>query len=90
MVGIIELMIIAMHVALALMSIIFTTILYFAPSQNKFKAAYILVGGTLLTGTYLVISRHSALLGACVSGVIYLTIVTIGIAAAAYKYSANK
>ncbi len=80
-------MIVIFHVVSALLSVGFTTYLYFSPSQQKFKIAYLLIGSTLVSGTYLVLSTHSALLGACVSGVFYLAIVTVGLVAAMRKFA---
>lgn len=78
-------MIVLLHVLIALSSVAWTTYLYFAPTKGKFYAAYGLIGATLASGTYLVISTHSPLLSSCVTGLIYLGIVLTGVFAASRK-----
>lgn len=78
-------MIIILHVFLALGSIVNATYLYFQPNKAKYNASYGLIAATLVSGTYLVISTGSPLLSSCMSGLIYLGIVTSIIAAARHK-----
>ena len=78
-------MIVVLHVLIALASIGYTTYLLFAPAKQKFNVAYCLVGATLASGTYLVISTHQPLLQSCVTGLIYLAVTTTGIVAAHYR-----
>lgn len=82
-------MIVLLHVLIALSSAAYTTYLYFSPSKRKFYAAYGLIGATLASGTYLVISTHSPLLSSCVTGLIYLGIVLTGLLAAHRKAEKN-
>ncbi len=76
------LMIVLLHVLIALSSMAWTTRLYFAPTKHKFYGAYGLIGATLASGTYLVISTHSPLLSSCVTGLVYLGAVSAGVFAA--------
>ena len=69
-------MAVLLHVSIALTSILFTTISYFSPSKAKLRVSYGLVGLTLASGTYLVLSTGANLVKACITGVIYLAIVT--------------
>lgn len=78
-------MIILLHILIALSSIAWTTHLYFAPTKRKFYAAYGLIGATLASGTYLVVSTRSPLLSSCVTGLFYLGIVLTGVFAASRK-----
>jgi hypothetical protein len=78
------------HIIIALSSIIFTTFMFVAPSRNKLYASYGLVGLTLATGTDLVISTHSRLVSACISGLLYLGLVSIGIVATHYRLATAK
>jgi hypothetical protein len=75
------------HIIIALSSIAFTTLLFAAPSTLKFRVNYLLIGLTLATGTYLVASTNTAMLKACMSGLLYITLVTAGTLAARYKYA---
>ena len=52
------------------------TILAFFPSRAKLYASYALIGLTLATGTFLVISLHSPILKTCMTGLAYLALVS--------------
>ena len=75
------------HIIIALSSIVFTTLLFAAPSQVRFRINYLMIGLTLASGTYLVISTNAAMLKACISGLLYISLVTLGTLAARYKYA---
>ncbi len=82
-------MILLSHIVIALGSIAWTTYLYFRPSQNGLKVSYGLVAATLGSGTWLVVSAGSPLLKSCMSGLIYLLVVSFGIALASRKLAAD-
>lgn len=70
---------IVLHIAIALASIILTTVAYFAVLAWALRGAYISAVLTLLSGTYLVWAAPSHMLHVCLAGVVYLVIVSIGI-----------
>lgn len=72
------------HLIFALSSILYSTFLWLKPSKS-FKPAYILIVGTLVSGTYLVWQTHSNLLSACLSGLVYLLIVSVELFLANYR-----
>ncbi len=74
-----------LHIIIALSSLLFTTYLYFRPSQAKFYTAYGLIAATLLSGTYLVVSLHAPLMSSCMSGLVYIVMVGMGVFAARAK-----
>ncbi len=78
-----------LHIVVALSSIVYTTYLYLRPSKRKFYAAYGLIAATLASGTYLVVSTHSPLLSSCATGLIYLGVVSAGIATAVRRLSSK-
>jgi hypothetical protein len=78
-------MLLLTHLVIALSSLIYTTYLYVRPSRAKVKVAYVLVAGTLASGTWLVVGTHAALLSSCISGLVYLGAVTVGLALSARK-----
>jgi hypothetical protein len=80
-------MIILVHVLIALSSMAYTTYLFISPAKVKFYISYALIGLTLVSGTYLVLSTHSKLLPACEAGLFYLVIVTSGVLAAHRKFA---
>ena len=67
-------MFVVIHVLFAIVSIAFATGLVIAPVLERFKIAYGLIGGTLVTGIGLVAVSHSDLLSACKTGVAYLVV----------------
>jgi hypothetical protein len=75
------------HIIIALTSIAFTTLLFALPSQAKFRANYGLIALTLISGTYLVVSTNAPMLKSCMSGLLYIGVVTLGTIAARYKYA---
>jgi hypothetical protein len=72
-------MLILLHIIIALCSIVCTTYAALRPSIRLRRTSYALVGLTLITGTYLVMSSHTALMHACVSGLAYIAIVSSGL-----------
>lgn len=78
-------MLVLIHVGIALFSIIFASFLFFWPSKARLKASYLLVVATVASGTALVISTHSPMVQACLTGLIYLGVVFSLIGAASYK-----
>jgi hypothetical protein len=78
-------MLLVAHLIIALTSIVIATWAVISPSRLKLRANYALVGATLASGTWLVVSTHSPLLSSCLSGLIYLSIVTAGLVISARK-----
>jgi uncharacterized membrane protein len=72
-------MILILHIVIALTSLTVTAAAYVKPSAQKLRLSGILVAATLASGTYLVVSTHSPLASACVSGLAYLAIVAAGL-----------
>lgn len=81
------LMILLLHIAIALSSVAYTTYLYISPSDTKFKVSYGFVAATLASGTYLVVSTGGHLLRSCITGLVYLGIVSFGIRLARTRYA---
>lgn len=81
-------MVLITHIAVALISLAWTGYTFIAPSSAKLRGSYVLVAGTLVSGTFLVISSGSPLLKSCVTGLVYLGIVFAGIIATQYKLRA--
>jgi hypothetical protein len=83
-------MVLILHIAVALLSMVASGLAYFKPSHKKLHTSYSLVAATLVSGTYLVISSHSPLLESCLTGLLYLGIVFSGIIAAHYKLASQE
>lgn len=83
-------MILLAHIAVALASLVWTTFLWMRPTKAKFIGSYVLLGATLASGTYLVISVKAHILQACATGLVYVGVVSFGIARAHNKLAAEK
>jgi hypothetical protein len=83
-------MFVLLHVVIALSSVAYTTYLFLAPSKLKFYVSYGLIGMTLASGTYLVITTHSPLLSSCEAGLAYLGVVLCGLIAARHRLVSNR
>ncbi len=78
-------MIVLFHVTVALLSLFLTSLAYLRPSTIKLKIAYSLVGLTFASGVYLVWSAPAHMIEACMAGLFYTGLVTVGIIAARAK-----
>jgi hypothetical protein len=73
-------MILLTHIIIALSSVAYTTYLIFAPSKAKLRGSYALIAATLASGTALVIANPAHLLQSCMSGLMYVAVMTVGVA----------
>lgn len=73
-------MVLLLHIIIALTSLVFTTYLFFSPSKRKLQFSYGLVGLTVASGTILVVTQPAHLLQACVSGLVYISVVLAALA----------
>lgn len=65
------------HVIIALSSVAFTTYAYLSPTTARLRISYGLIGLTLISGTYLVFAHPGNLVQACISGLLYVTVMTV-------------
>lgn len=68
-----------LHILIALSSVIFTAYTSFTPSKAKLQKAYALVGLTLATGTYLIATKPVHMVQTCITGLVYIGLVTVGL-----------
>lgn len=73
------------HILIALTSVGFTTLVFFSPSARKLWASYGLVAVTLISGFYLVWSNPTHMLQACMSGLLYVGVVSLGLVSVHHK-----
>lgn len=71
-------MILAAHILSAVLSLACTTLVIIHPSQRLFRANYILIGSTTLSGAVLVLATHVHILQTCLSGLLYLAVALLG------------
>jgi hypothetical protein len=74
-----------LHIIIALSSVALTTITFIAPSRAKLRISYGLIGATLVSGAYLVLTSSAHMLQACVTGLLYVAFMTVGVIAARRK-----
>lgn len=78
-------MILVTHIIIALSSVAYTTLLLFRPTQSKLYISYALVAATLASGIYLTVINPASMLRTCTTGLVYVVLVTAGIAIARKK-----
>jgi hypothetical protein len=79
-------MLLITHILIAMVSVLFATLLLFSPSGLKFRANYLLLGATLISGTFLVVGRGTHLVESCLMGLIYTGVVFTAIILAKKKF----
>lgn len=70
-------MVILIHVIIALTSIIIASVGLFRPSLRTFAISYGFIIATVASGTVLLVSSPSHILQSCLSGLGYITVVSI-------------
>jgi len=78
-------MLLLTHVVVAIISIIFTTVVYVKPSENKLRVSFALAAFTLISGTYMILKSPAHLVQSCITGIIYIGVVTLFILLAKRK-----
>ena len=71
------LMVLLMHIIIALASVILASITLFKPATRRFYASYGLILATVASGTYLLVATSASILHTCLSGLCYVTVVSI-------------
>lgn len=70
-------MIVLIHVIIALASVALSSITFFKPSNNKLAVSYGLIIATVGSGTFLLLTTTGDILRSCLTGLFYVTVVTI-------------
>lgn len=78
-------MTVILHVIIALASIGLASYAYVRPSVSTLRASYVFVGMTFASGFYLVWSSPAHMIQACMSGLVYLGIISVAIVAARHR-----
>ena len=78
-------MIVLLHVAIALLSVLYTAYVLMSPSQTKLSVSYGLVGMTIASGTYLTVMAPAHMVEACMAGLFYTVVMLVSIVAARRK-----
>jgi hypothetical protein len=83
-------MILIFHIIIALTSVVASTYAFISPSKTKIRASYGLVILTIASGTYLVISTHAGMLSSCITGLIYVGVVSLNLGVARHRLAEQK
>ncbi len=78
------------HIFIAVTSVLTATCALLLPSRDKINVSLVMAVSTLLSGTYLIVSTGASLISACVTGIIYTSIVVVLIALANKRLEAQK
>ena len=78
-------MVLLIHIIIALSSLGVATLTYFKPTTKRIGTSYGFIVATVASGTALLIMNPSNLLHTCLSGLFYLTIVSIVTIATHYR-----
>jgi hypothetical protein len=68
-------MLLTLHIIAAVISVISSLFVVLSPSKAKLRFNYGVIVVTLLSGTTLVLVKHLAIVSACESGVLYISVV---------------
>jgi hypothetical protein len=74
-----------LHISIAVASLLQTTYAWFRPTQQQLMIGYGLVAATLVSGTLLVVAQPGHMAAACVSGLAYMSAVSLGLGLARHK-----
>jgi hypothetical protein len=70
-------MLLLIHIVIALLSILLATLTYFIPSTRRIAVSYGFIVATVASGTALLIINPANLLHTCLSGLFYITVVSL-------------
>ncbi len=70
-------MVLLLHIMIAISSIGIATFTYFKPTTKRLGTSYGFIVATVATGTALLIMNPSNILHTCLSGLFYVTVVSI-------------
>ncbi len=83
-------MVLLLHIVSALSSLVFSSYAYFQPSERLLRLSYGLVGITLASGTFLVLSQSVNILSVCLSGLLYIVVVAVSLVLARQKMAKSR
>lgn len=69
-------MIILIHVLIALSSVGLASLSYFKPTNKRLCASYGFIVATVASGAFLILTMSSNILKSCLTGLVYVTIVS--------------
>lgn len=83
-------MVLTLHTVIALASLVISGWTFMRPSEGRVKVSYGFIGGTIVTGTLLVLTTQASILRACVTGLAFVSVTTALTVLANKKLSSAK
>jgi hypothetical protein len=65
------------HVIIALLSVVIASVTFFKPSMPKLYTSYGFILATVASGTFLIVSASGSILRSCLTGLFYVTVVSL-------------
>jgi hypothetical protein len=65
------------HIVIALASVAIASVTFFKPSIKRLFASYGFILATVASGTYLIFTMSGSILKSCLTGLFYVTVVSI-------------
>lgn len=69
--------ILLMHIVIALLSVAVATLTFFKPSTKLFYTSYGFIIATVASGTLLIVTASADILRSCLSGLLYVTVISL-------------
>ena len=69
--------IVLIHVIIALSSVVLASITFFKPTMKRLYASYGFIVATVASGTFLILTTSGSILRSCITGLFYVTVVSI-------------
>jgi len=69
--------IVLIHVIIALSSVAVASFTFFKPTIKRLAASYGFIVATVASGTFLILSSTGSILRSCITGLFYVTVVSI-------------
>jgi len=69
--------IVLIHVIIALSSVVLASFTFFKPTIKRLYASYGFIVATVASGTFLILTTSGSILRSCITGLFYVTVVSI-------------
>ena len=69
--------IVLVHVIIALSSVGIASVVFFKPTIKRLYASYGFIIATVASGTFLILTSSGSILRSCITGLFYVTVVSI-------------
>jgi len=69
--------IVLIHVIIALSSVVLASFTFFKPTMKRLYASYGFIVATVASGTFLILTTSGSILRSCITGLFYVTVVSI-------------